>query len=147
MLCLVIEWQRSKIVMVLLSDEFCPPFFIKVPAVYLWLRSVLILFKVFPCKRERNDLSTGASFISQIPFRLPLWLHVNHLDIQYLISPFFLIERIWFPLYLAIYTMNFSGQWITLFWWYLTPTHLIFVSQRKTDWGKTWRWTLFRWRV
>lgn len=58
--------------MALLTNEFCPPFFIKVPAVHLWLRSVLILFKVFPCKKERNDLSTGASFISQILFRLPL---------------------------------------------------------------------------
>ena len=60
----------------------------------------------------------------------------------------FLIERILFPLYLPIYMMNFSGQRIILFEWYLTSTHLIFAGQRrKTDWGKTWGWMLFRWRV
>lgn len=58
--------------MPLLSDEFCPLFFIKVPAVYLWLRSVLILFKASLSKKDTNDLSTGAGFISQIPFRFPL---------------------------------------------------------------------------
>lgn len=89
MLCLVIQQQRSKTVTALLRNEFCSPFIIKFPAVHLWLRSVLILFKVFPSKTERNDLSTGAGFISQIPFRLTLWLHVNHLDVQYLVSTFF----------------------------------------------------------
>lgn len=55
-------------------------------------------------------------------------------------------NRIWFPLYFLIYRMIFSRQWIILFWWYLTPTSLIFAGQRmKTDWGKTWGWTLFRW--
>lgn len=61
---------------------------------------------------------------------------------------FFFNRKIKFPLYLPIYMMNFSGQWITLFVWYLTQAHLIFAGQRrKTDWGENWGWTLFRWRV
>lgn len=103
---------------------------------------------MFLSKKERNVLSTGASLISQIPFRLPatscesLGPSAPHFSMVW--GVFF--NRIWFPLYFLIYRMIFSRQWIILFWWYLTPTSLIFAGQRiKTDWGKTWGWTLFRW--